>query len=119
MREQITGDHDIILDGFPRTISQAQWLVENYAKKYRIHVLYLNVPEDILIQRINKRIREGSRRRDDASPDIIRRRLDTFRTKTIPAIEWLRTAQNIKFHDIDANGDVNDNFAEIVSALQS
>ena len=119
MREQITGDHDIILDGFPRTISQAQWLLENYAKKYRIHVLYLNVPEDILIQRINKRIREGSRRRDDASPDIIRRRLDTFRTKTIPAIEWLRTAQNIKFHDIDANGDVNDNFAEIVSALQS
>ena len=119
IHEQITGDHDIILDGFPRTTSQAQWLVENYADKYDIHVLYLNVPEEILIQRINKRIREGGNRRDDASPDIIRRRLDTFRTKTIPAIEWLRTARGIRFSDIDAHGDARDNFAEIVSALQS
>jgi adenylate kinase len=31
---------DIILDGFPRTLFQAQWLVNNYATKYNIHVIY-------------------------------------------------------------------------------
>ena len=119
MREKITPGRDIILDGFPRTLAQAKWLVENYANDYNIHVLYLNVPEEILVQRINKRIREGGRRRDDASPDVIRRRLDTFRKITIPAIEWLRTAPRIRFSDIDAHGDARDNFAEILVALKS
>ncbi len=118
MQEKITDDRDIILDGFPRNLSQAKWLVKNYADKYNIHVLYLDVPEDIMIARINKRIREGVGRKDDANPDVIRRRLDTFWKITIPAIEWLRTAPGIRFSDIDAHGEENDNFAEIVAALQ-
>ena len=118
MDEKITPDRDIILDGFPRKLSQAKWLVENYADKYNIHVLYLYVPEEILIERINKRIRAGTGRADDANPDVIRRRLDTFRTVTMPAIEWLATAPGIKFSKIDAGGCAGDNFAEIVAALR-
>ena len=39
MQSQITDDSDIILDGFPRTLAQAQWLVAEYADKFNIHVL--------------------------------------------------------------------------------
>lgn len=108
---------DIILDGFPRTIGQAKWLVQNYADKFNIHVLYLNTDEQTLITRIQKRVHDGTKRADDATMDIIRHRLENFKRITLPAIEWLRNAAGIKFSEIDANGDVHDNFADIKSAL--
>lgn len=117
MKETIPTDIDTVLDGFPRKLSQAQWLVENYAKDYDIHILYLTAPEEILMARINKRIREGGGRADDACSDVIRRRLDTYKTVTIPAIEWLRTAPGIKFSTVDARGSEAENFNEILGAL--
>jgi len=118
MESKITGDDDVILDGFPRNLAQAQWMVKNYADKFNIHVLYLDVPEDIMVARINKRIREGAGRKDDAHPDVIRRRLDTFWKTTVPAIKWLENTPGIKFSNIDAHGTANENFAEIVAALR-
>ncbi|MDW2958821.1 MAG: nucleoside monophosphate kinase [Alphaproteobacteria bacterium] len=118
IKEKITPDNNTVLDGFPRKLSQAEWLVKNYAKDYDIHILYLTAPEEILMSRINKRIREGGGRADDARSDVIRRRLDTYKTVTVPAIEWLRTAPGIKFSTIDAAGHVDDNFAEIIAALK-
>ncbi len=112
-------DQDIILDGFPRTIAQAQWLVAQYADKYDMHVLYFAVPHDVLVSRIQKRVRDGSLRADDASMEIINRRLSNFESITMPAVEWLRTAPGIRFSEIDARGDVNDNFADIIAALRA
>ncbi len=114
---KITGDKDLLIDGFPRTTPQAQWLVKNYADKFAIHILYLNVPEEIMIKRINKRIHEGGGRADDADTAAVRRRLDTFWHITMPAIEWLRTAPGIKFSDVDVTGPVDENFARILAAM--
>lgn len=115
---KITDDTDIILDGFPRTVAQAKWLTHNYADKYNIHVLYLDVPEEVMIARIEKRNREGSHRGDDADMAVVRRRLDTFWHVTMPAIEWLRTAPGIKFSDIDVTGPVDENMERITAALK-
>lgn len=117
MVPMLTGKNDIILDGFPRTLGQAKWLVKNYADKFNIHVLYLNTDEQTLISRIQKRVNEGTKRADDATIEIIRHRLDNFRHITLPAVEWLRTAPGIKFSEINATGDASDNFAEITRAL--
>lgn len=118
MTKKITNT-DIILDGFPRTLVQAKWLVQNYANKFDIHVLYLATDEQTLIARIQKRVREGAKRADDVTLDIIRHRLDNFQRITMPAVEWLRTAPGIKFSEINAAGDARDNFSEIISALKS
>ena len=117
MKHEIPDNMDVILDGFPRKISQAKWLVENYADKFDIYALYLSVPTEVLIQRINKRIREGGNRTDDASPEIIRKRLDNYFKITMPAIDWLRECSRVHFSEIDARGDVNDNFSDIMMAL--
>lgn len=118
MRDSIDTNRDIIIDGFPRRVSQAKWLVENYADKFDIYVLYLDAPTDILIARINKRINAGSNRPDDASVDVIRRRLDNFFNETIPAVEWLRTAHGVHFAQVDSRGNIDENFAEIIAALE-
>ena len=116
MAQKIT-DHDMILDGFPRTIGQAKWLVQNYADKFDIHILYLATDDATLIARIHKRVRNGTKRADDATMDIIRHRLENFQHITMPAVNWLRTAPGIKFSEINAAGDASDNFAEIIAAL--
>ena len=109
---------DIILDGFPRTLAQAQWLVQNYADRFDILVIYMNVPEEIMLARIEKRIREGGGRADDADAAVVRRRLDGFWHITMPAIEWLRTAPGIKFADVDVSAEDPDiNFEKISNAL--
>jgi adenylate kinase len=117
--DAITGvSGDVILDGFPRTLPQAQWLVKNYADKFDIRVVYMNVPEDIMLARIEKRIREGGGRADDADSTIVRRRLDSFWKITVPAIEWLRTAGGVNFADVDVSAEDPDvNFARISAAL--
>ena len=110
-------DSDVLLDGFPRTMDQATWLVDNYADKFNIHVLYLDVPEEIMIARIQKRIREGGGRADDADATAIRKRLDIFWKTTLPAIEWMKTVPNIKFSDVDVTDVLDDNFRNILAAL--
>ena len=118
MQTQITDDSDIILDGFPRTLAQAQWLVAEYADKFNIHVLYLELSEEIMMFRINKRINEGGGRADDSDAAAVRRRLDTFWKITVPAIDWLRTAPGIKFSTIDASQTLDGNMKQIRAALQ-
>ena len=116
--DNIPTDTDVLMDGFPRTLPQAQWLVENYADKFDVRVIYLNVPEEIMIARIQKRIREGGGRADDADAAAVRKRLDIFQSETMPAIDWLRTVPNIRFADVDVSGAVDDNFKNILTALE-
>lgn len=116
--ESVNG-FEMIVDGFPRTIGQAQWLVKQYANKYDVRVVYLNVPEKIMLERIENRIREGGGRADDADAAVVRRRLDNFWKTTMPAIEWLRTAPGITFADVDVSAfEFDANYAKVCNALK-
>lgn len=110
LESKITPNNDIILDGFPRKLSQAQWLINTFGAKFATIAIFLNIPESLMLKRIQNRINEGAGRADDADNAVVRRRLDTFQQETMPAINWLRTIPNVKFLEIpvaDAPIDVN------------
>jgi adenylate kinase len=115
------GDTDMILDGFPRNREQAQWLIKQYASyqsPYNIHVVYLSLPEEVMIERIANRVKEGGGRADDQNPAVVQERLAAFKAQTLPAVKFLQNAKGIKFDTVDVSQkDFTINFLNVCKAL--
>jgi len=102
-------EHGFLLDGFPRTVGQAQSLYELEPIDLAINI---EVPEELVWRRLNERrvcsncghiykatdpsaatkvceICGGEvLQREDDTPDAITARLDTYATKTLLAVAW-------------------------------
>ena len=116
--EYITTDKDIIIDGYPRTIGQAKWLIENYADKFDIKIVFLNISEEKMLAHIQNRIKEGGNRSDDKDENTVQKRIAAFKSTTIPAIKWLSELENITFYDIHLpTDDIEINFAHILKTI--
>ena len=84
-----------ILDGFPRTMAQADALDSMLAEIDRplSVVLELQVPDDVAIQRLRKRaVEEG---RSDDTPEAIANRIDLYHRETKPLVSHYRLAGNL------------------------
>jgi adenylate kinase len=83
-----------ILDGFPRTVPQAQAL-DDLLKKKHIKldaVVELRVNESALLQRVETRVAEmrarGEEVRIDDTPEVLSKRLASYRSLTEPLIHY-------------------------------
>ncbi len=110
-----------ILDGFPRTVTQAEsldrLLTERGLKLDR--VIELKVDEEALIARIEKRVAEtvaagGSVRADD-NPASFRVRLEAYRTLTAPVSAYY--AKSDRLRGVDGMAEVDAVAAQIDAAL--
>lgn len=118
LESKIMAGGDVLLDGFPRKVSQAQWLVEKFGDKFDTIAVYLNLPESLMLKRIQNRIAEGGGRADDADSLAVRRRLNNFRQETMPAIDWLRSVKNVRFLEIPiADAPIDVNYKTLKNAL--
>lgn len=135
-------DNGVILDGFPRTVRQAQILEEILAKHcwHLCAVLYLKVTEDVVQQRL------GGRRtcpqcganyhvitmppktdgrcdqcggelviRPDDTPEAIRKRLEVYHWQTEPLIAFYDGRGMLE--QVDADGDADEVYQAVKSAI--
>lgn len=94
-----------ILDGFPRTVSQAVTFDDVLQTEHLEldHVVELQVDEEVLLGRILIRVNEAKERgiaqRADDNHDSLKVRLDAYRAQTAPVIDYYRARGVLKSVD--------------------
>lgn len=131
-----------VLDGFPRTIPQAEALDEALAKldQKMDYAINVDVPDENIIRRMGGRRacvscgatyhlehippkKEGTCDvcgnelilRDDDKPETVKKRLDVYHTQTQPLIDYYTKKGILK--DVDGTVDMKDVFGAIVDIL--
>ena len=134
-------EHGYILDGYPRTINQAQWLdTQLVAYLLPVVAVHIMVPERVLLERITgRRISpagriynvytnppkvegfcdiDGSRleQRKDDTEEVFHERMKAFEEKTAAVIDYYRMHGG-RFAEVDGNRAVDDVTKGIRAAL--
>ena len=104
-----------ILDGYPRNLAQAAALdaLLSRLKQPFDHAVQLDVPTDLLVERIAGRA--AAEGRADDNPESVRKRLDVYGSQTAPVIEFYRTHGQLKV--VDGVGTLDEVFNRILEVL--
>ena len=108
-------DHeDVILDGFPRTVPQAEWLVEQCrAGRFDINAIFhLVASRQAVKERLLKR-----GRLDDVD-EAINARFDEYAHSTMPVLKWLED-QGLDVVNVDAERPVEAVNGDLINYLDS
>jgi len=95
-------NQDIIVDGFPRRISQAEWLDAAAADLDRDieYVVHINLDEDEAAKRM------AGRGRHDDSVEAIKERNRVYQSQVMPVIKYYKNKGTLR--DIDGSGTIEE-----------
>jgi adenylate kinase len=107
---------EFVLDGYPRTVSQAEFLDGVLSPKSGLDVkdvIVFHVPESELLRRMLGRA--ASEGRADDTDETMRKRLAVFAESTRPVIDYYRKAGLVR--DVEATGDVEAVYQAVLAAV--
>lgn len=139
--EQAVGSTGIILDGYPRTVNQAEFLA-TFTSDMKVAAVNIAVDQDRIITRLSGRrfcpncgtiynisfsppAKDGicdkcgtelSRRKDDYE-DVIRERLRVYDKKTQPVVDFYQTSGS--YFEVDGNKSPEEVFSEVKKIVSS
>ena len=90
-------NNGFILDGFPRTLNQAielDGLLEDLKIKID-NVIQIEVDENLLLERINKRALENESIRNDDNSSILKNRIIVYKKDTMPVIDYYKNLKKL------------------------
>ncbi|MCS3750450.1 adenylate kinase [Salinibacter ruber] len=134
------GHDDFMLDGYPRTDQQAEWLTEFLASNETPldGVLSMKVPDDVLVRRLSRRrVHEETGetyhldhdpppedvdpdlivQRSDDEPETIQNRLDVYREETAPLATYYEERDLLV--PVDGTGGIEEVFGRIEEVLDA
>ena len=111
---EAAGQPHIILDGYPRNLAQAQWLLDTLPALGRsiTGIIEIDVPADESVKRLI------GRGRADDNPAAIKRRLEIYHQETEPIIDFYRR-RGITYDKVDGVGQVDDIHNRIQKVLDT
>ena len=115
-REAAAQYNGLILDGFPRTVAQAEaleGLLKKHGKELSV-LLDLSVDEAELIDRLIKRGQTSGR--SDDNLETIKKRLDVYHEKTEPVNDYYK--KQGKYVAIPGMGSIDEIFGRICAAIE-
>lgn len=117
VKERLSNDDvkdGFLLDGFPRSVPQAEALEEILAEYGMVldYVINISIPDDEIRSRLSKRA-EIEGRADDADPAVIDQRITTYKGQSEPCLAYYRPKDIVK--DIDGMGSIEDVFSRITA----
>lgn len=117
--DTVTGVDGFLLDGFPRTLGQAEDLdqiLDQRGQKVNA-VISLMISDDMVKQRIAHRAAiEG--RADDASQETINNRIRTYHNQTEPLIDYYKSQG--KYHEVQADAStIEENRQRVLDLVES
>ncbi len=131
------GARDFVLDGYPRTVEQAEWLTEFMtAEGASIDaVISLHGPPDVIVERLSRRRMDPVTsqtyhldapptdpavlarlvQRSDDAPDVVRKRLHVYREETAPVEAYYEGLGH--HYVVDGIGSVEEVYARVEAVL--
>ena len=104
-----------LFDGYPRTVKQAETLT-NILQKFNMNlsgVLSLEVPEELLIERMLERGKTSGRADDNI--DSIKHRFVEYKEKTAPVLDYYKKQGNLV--GINGVGEISDIFKSLCNEI--
>lgn len=129
---------DFVLDGYPRTRQQAEWLTEFLVEEGAPldAVVKLSVPDDVVVRRLSRRRvhketgeiyhldhdpppediqSEYIVQREDDKPETVRHRLHVYSEETQPLVEYF--TQRGELVTVNGEGDIEEVYERITEVL--